>query len=234
MTELINKANKDTSIKAILVHGGKFFSSGNDLSKLIEAASENQDDMLKAADQGVNLAMVNWLLALDNCEKPLIAVVRGMAFGIAFTMLSLFDFVYLTPECIMKTPFMASCQSPEGSSTINFPQQMGRRLANEVLLLDKELTAAEAVNCGFANAIIKEDLGSGDWFDLSKVPSIGKLLETDYRTLVNSKQILNFAKEQDRVEKIIRYEGRKLVETWMEEEFPGKIANYMAQIMQKK
>jgi hypothetical protein len=31
---------------------------------------------------------------------------------------------------------------------------MGTRLANEVLLLDKVLSAKEAVNCGFANGII--------------------------------------------------------------------------------
>jgi len=51
---------------------------------------------------------------------------------------------------------MKSFQSPEGTSTLNFPIQMGRRLASEVLLLDRPLTAKEAVDCGFANSIIPE------------------------------------------------------------------------------
>jgi enoyl-CoA hydratase/carnithine racemase len=49
---------------------------------------------------------------------------------------------------------------------------MGKRLANEVLLLDKPLTAEEAVNCGFANAIIPELENEPEWFDINKVPAI--------------------------------------------------------------
>jgi enoyl-CoA hydratase/carnithine racemase len=33
---------------------------------------------------------------------------------------------------------------------------MGKRLAGEVLMLDKPLTAKEALDCGFVNAIIPE------------------------------------------------------------------------------
>jgi 2-(1,2-epoxy-1,2-dihydrophenyl)acetyl-CoA isomerase len=49
---------------------------------------------------------------------------------------------------------MASSQSPEGGSTYLFPQQLGVRRTNEILLLDRPLKAKEAVDCGFANDII--------------------------------------------------------------------------------
>ena len=49
---------------------------------------------------------------------------------------------------------------------------MGRRLANEVLLLDKPLTAKQAVDCGFANGMV--ELDDEDWFDLNRVPAITK------------------------------------------------------------
>lgn len=68
---------------------------------------------------------------------------------------------------------------------------MGKRLAAEVLLLDKTLTAKEALDCGFVNAIIPELQDEPDFFDISKVPMIGKLLATDYRTLVNCKKLMN-------------------------------------------
>ena len=100
--------------------------------------------------------MNHYLNAINNSVKPIVAVVRGGAIGIAFTTLTLVDFLYVSPDAHFMTPFMKTFQSPEGSSTLNFPIQMGKRLAAEVLLLDKPLTAQEAVNCGFANSIIPE------------------------------------------------------------------------------
>jgi enoyl-CoA hydratase/carnithine racemase len=73
---------------------------------------------------------------------------------------------------------------------------MGKRLASEVLLLDRPLTAKEAVDCGFANAVIPDLQNEPEWFDINKVPAIPKLLETDYRTLTNCKRVLNFAKDK--------------------------------------
>jgi hypothetical protein len=63
---------------------------------------------------------------------------------------------------------------------------MGTRLGNEVLLLDKVLSAQEAVKCGFANGIIDKFDKKNEWFDPSIVPAIPKLLKNDYRTLTNS------------------------------------------------
>ena len=46
---------------------------------------------------------------------------------------------------------MQSTMAPEGGSTYLFPKQFGLRKANEVSILDKIITADEAVKCGFAN-----------------------------------------------------------------------------------
>ena len=125
--------------------------------------------------------------ALFYSTKPLIAVVRGGCVGIGFTHLGLFDFVYCSPDAYFMTPFMQSFQSPEGSSTLNFPIIMGKRLASEVLMLDKILYASEAVKCGFVNEIIYEIADEPEWLDLKKIPAIVKLTQTDYNTLINCK-----------------------------------------------
>jgi hypothetical protein len=62
------------------------------------------------------------------------------------------------------------------------------------LLLDKPLTANEALSCGFINGIIPSLQDEGEFFDLDKVPAIGKLLSQDYRTLTNCKNLMNYAK----------------------------------------
>lgn len=78
---------------------------------------------------------------------------------------------------------------------------MGIRRANEILLLDRIMYAKEAVQCGFANAMLKgSDLGDTDWFDPLKVPAVAHLLKSDYRTIVNCKRLINTAKDNTKLD----------------------------------
>jgi len=119
LTELVKQAEEDNDIKVILLHGGKYFSSGNDISLFIK--SGDPDEKKAAAKYGVQKVMVDMLFALCFCKKPIVAVVRGAALGIAFTLLSHVTLVYVAPDVKMRTPFMESGQSPEGTSTYMFP-----------------------------------------------------------------------------------------------------------------
>ena len=40
------------------------------------------------------------LLAMNNCKKPTMAIVRGGCHGIGFTMLSAIDFIYCSPDAV--------------------------------------------------------------------------------------------------------------------------------------
>ena len=151
--------------------------------------------------------MVNMILAMNKCTKPIVAVVRGGAIGIGFTMLAHATFVYCSPDAYFKTPFMESGQSPEATSTYLFPKLFGPRLANELLLTDKILTAQEAVKSGFANDLVSNLDANSDWFDPSLIPIIPKLLKNDYRTLTNSMQEINYSRDNARIEEITRREG---------------------------
>lgn len=72
------------------------------------------------------------------------------------------------------------------------------------------------------------------WPDLSKIPAIGKLLATDYRTLVNCKELMNAARDNERIEQAITREARALVETWLDEEFPPKLMAFMQSLAAAK
>lgn len=88
--------------------------------------------------------------------------------------------------------------------------QFGVRRANEILFLDRPINAKEAVECGFANAII-QDFGDSDWFDVMKIPAIKKLLASDYMTIVNMKQLMIKAKDQAKLDQVIEQEAEGLV-----------------------
>ena len=68
------------------------------------------------------------------------------------------------------------------------------------------MTAQEAVKYGFANGII-EGLDNSEWPDINKIPTIGKLLATDYKTLVNAKSLLNKAKDNTKLKAVIHEEA---------------------------
>ena len=144
MGRLIQAAQTDEDIKVIFIHGGLFYCSGNDLSVLSGMGSMDGDEKINAASHGVEHLMVTNLKAILHSTKPIVGLVRGQSIGIGFTTSSLFDFIYCTPEAQFSTPFMRSFQSPEGASTYTFVQQLGFRRANEVLMLDRPINAAEA------------------------------------------------------------------------------------------
>jgi enoyl-CoA hydratase/carnithine racemase len=53
MSRLINDAQLDTNIKAILIHGGKNYSSGNDLSALMEYKEYEATKQRARAREGI-------------------------------------------------------------------------------------------------------------------------------------------------------------------------------------
>lgn len=236
VAELINAAQSDKNIKVILLHGGKYFGSGNNLKDMAAMASMTQEEKKITGQHGIFEGLAPYLMAINGSVKPIVCVVRGGAFGIGFTALALADFVYASPDAQFNTPFMKTFQSPEGSSSYSFPQQFGKRKSMELLLLDKLISAQEAQDSGFINEIIPSLQAEPEWFDLSKVPAISKLLATDYRTLTNAKSLLNQAKDNKAVEETIEREGHGLLNTWLDESFPNKMKTFMAQMaaMKKK
>jgi len=121
MGRLIDAAQSNEEIKVIFIHGGLFYNSGNDLSALAQMGGSADDDQkLDASSLGVNHMMVQCLLAINRSKKPIVGLCRGQSIGIGFTTMGLFDFIYCSPDAKFSTPFMKSCQSPEGGSTLTF------------------------------------------------------------------------------------------------------------------
>ena len=109
MKQLVEAAQDNEDIKVILLHGGNFYSSGNDLTLFSDAFKNgDMDAMAKTADNAVNVIMVDMLMTFSKSIKPIVAVCRGGAVGIGFTMLAHSTFLYCSPEAYFMTPFMQS------------------------------------------------------------------------------------------------------------------------------
>jgi hypothetical protein len=77
-------------------------------------------------------------------------------------------------------------------------------------------------------------LGFYEYFDVLKIPAIVKLLDSDYRTIVESKKLLIKAKNMSEIEAIIIREAKALVDNWLHPDFPKKVKKFMIKLQKEK
>ncbi|HET7524743.1 MAG TPA: enoyl-CoA hydratase [Burkholderiaceae bacterium] len=144
MADALRAAADDKAVRAVLITGQPgVFTSGNDL-----------EDFMQRPPQGADSPVAQFMRALIEIDKPVIAAVTGAAIGIGTTMLLHCDFVYISDEARLATPFVGLGLVPEYASSLLMPALMGQRRAAEKLLLGDPFTAEVAVECGIANAVL--------------------------------------------------------------------------------
>ena len=148
MRDALVAAKADPAVRAVLIYGQPgIFTSGNDID----------DFMSRPPGQGsesANSPVFQFMHALLDCDKPVVAAVTGAANGIGTTLLLHCDFVYVSDEARLAMPFVSLGLVPEFASSLVVPQLMGHRRAAEKLLLGEPFTPEQAVDCGIANAVI--------------------------------------------------------------------------------
>src|SRR5690242_21753786 len=86
MTEALRAAQADPAVRAVLIMGQPAaFTAGNDLQDFMQRPPTSEDS-----------AVLRFMHALLNVEKPLVAAVTGTAVGIGVTMLLHCDLVYVS------------------------------------------------------------------------------------------------------------------------------------------
>ena len=144
MADALRAAQTDAAVRAVLIQGQpEIFTSGNDL-----------EDFMNAPPRDMSSPVFQFMMALLECEKPVIAAVNGAAIGIGTTMLLHCDFVYVADESRLAMPFVALGLVPEFASSLTVPALVGPRRAAELLLLGMPFNGEQAVEYGIANAVL--------------------------------------------------------------------------------
>jgi len=148
MSDALHAAREDGAVRAVLITGQPgIFTSGNDIEDFMKRAPGQGSDAMDSP-------VFRFMRALLECDKPVVAAVTGAAIGIGTTMLLHCDFVYVSDEARLAMPFVALGLVPEFASSLIVPQLMGHRRAAEKLLTGDPFTAAQAVDCGIATAVL--------------------------------------------------------------------------------
>lgn len=150
LIETIEFYQRDTSLHALVITGhGDYFTSGADISKAMANTNDRGEVVLPS--KGV---AKQYMHAMLECPKLVVAAVNGPAVGIGVTLLLHCDFVYATPQATFWTPFMRIGIVPEFASSFTFPHQLGQLLANQMLIQSKRIDADRALAGGLVGQIV--------------------------------------------------------------------------------
>jgi enoyl-CoA hydratase/carnithine racemase len=146
LADAVERANVDNEIRALLIQAdGDSFTAGNDLSEFARQAK---------GDIPQERHVTRFLRNLANATVPVVAAVQGKAVGIGTTMLLHCDYVLLSEEAQLMTPFVNLALVPEAASSYLLPLRIGHVRAFEMFALGEPVSAQSAVAWGIANRLM--------------------------------------------------------------------------------
>jgi enoyl-CoA hydratase/carnithine racemase len=140
----LERAAADAAARAVLLtaSGGRVFSAGADL----------REDLGPDAGRLRRALLVRTLLAVLDCPKPLLAVVRGKAVGGGAMLALLADEVLMEEGASLSFPEIAiRMPSPIGAAIVS--ARGGRAAAQWLVQSGRPMSAAEARVAGLADAV---------------------------------------------------------------------------------
>jgi peroxisomal 3,2-trans-enoyl-CoA isomerase len=210
VTEM-EKAIKDDSVKVIYWTGtGEFYSSGNDFNNFSDAG---MDEIIAGFEQFINF--------LITYPKVIIAGVNGMCFGVAFTMLALFDIALCADTAVFTTPFVQTYQTPEGCSSLLFPLIMGKSNAGHLLINGGVINAQDAKELGVVSKVFEKEHFEKDAYDYAL-----KCATHDLAQLMKIKSIISKNITPTLIE-VNKEESKQLRLSWNNKKFQDIIKKFV-------
>ena len=145
------RVDGDTAVRAVVLTGiGKAFCAGGDLGEFVAAGDQARSLILQMTGD-LHLA----LSRLARNRAPVIAAVNGTAAGAGFSLAMAADLAVADERAIFTMAYTNAGLSPDGSSTYYMPRKIGDRRARELMLTNRVLTAAEALDWGVVNQVVE-------------------------------------------------------------------------------
>jgi enoyl-CoA hydratase/carnithine racemase len=150
MADALIAAETDVAVRVILITGKpEIFTAGNDLEDFMKNAAS-------LASATTVPPVYQFMQALSNSGKPVIAAVSGAAVGIGTTLLMHCDLIYLADNAKLSMPFTQLGLCPEFASSMIFQQIVGYQRAAEKLMLGEAFSAEDAYEMGFVNRVLPQ------------------------------------------------------------------------------
>jgi enoyl-CoA hydratase/carnithine racemase len=192
MAEVLKQADQDSSVRAVLITGDEAcFTSGNDVA-----------DFIQAPPSVLGSEAFQFMQALFEFSKPVVAAVSGPAVGIGTTLLLHCDLVYVSREATLKMPFVNLGLCPEFGSSLILPRLLGHARAAELLLLGQSFTGEQAAAWGIANQALEDGAAT-----LAKAREMARRFQQLPPSAVTDSKRLMRAPGREELRRVIEEEG---------------------------
>jgi 2-(1,2-epoxy-1,2-dihydrophenyl)acetyl-CoA isomerase len=148
--EAIRHVEADPRVRALVLTGsGRFFCVGGALDTMHDA------DEIGQRIRAMTFHLHAVISSLARMPAPTIAAVNGPAAGAGLSLAIACDFVVAVETARFSSSYAAAGLSTDGGQSWTLPRRIGHGRAREMLLLDRRLTAAEALDWGLVNVVAK-------------------------------------------------------------------------------
>lgn len=147
--ELADAATRCADAKVVLLTGaGRFFCAGGDL-KAMAASPLGPGPFVKSIADDLHAA----LQTFARMDAVLITAVNGTAAGAGFSLAVSGDLVLAAESASFTMAYTRAGLSPDGGGSYLLPRLVGLRRAQELILTNRTLSAAEALDWGLVTEV---------------------------------------------------------------------------------
>ena len=145
--------DEDPSVRAVLIDAkGRMFCAGGDLGSF-KSSGDAMPGLLKEMTTYLHAGISR----LARAGAPVIASVGGTAAGAGFSLMCATDLAICGESAKFTMAYTRAGLTPDGSSTYYLPRIIGTRRTLELMLTNRVLGAAEALEWGLVNQVVPDD-----------------------------------------------------------------------------
>ena len=162
--EALETAERDADLRAVVLTGaGDAFCAGGNLHRLLENRAKERAVQADSIDR-----LHDWIAAIRDCSKPVIAAVEGPAAGAGFSLALACDLIVAGQSAKFVMAYARVGLTPDGGGSWFLSQALPRQLATEILLEGEAVKAERLQQLGLVNRVVPD--GSAldaalDWSD---------------------------------------------------------------------
>jgi len=144
--------DEDDSVRCVLLTGrGRLFCTGGDVAAF-SAAGEQVPAFLKEITGYLHSALARFA----RMDKPMITAINGPAAGAGIGLALLGDIALADATAHFTLAYTAIGMTPDGGTTWLLPRLVGMRRAQELVLLNRRVSAHEAAEIGLVTRVAGE------------------------------------------------------------------------------
>ncbi|MBO0680478.1 enoyl-CoA hydratase/isomerase family protein [Mycolicibacterium sp. S2-37] len=151
LAEVAARCDTAATKAVVLTGSGRFFCAGGDLKAF--AAAPSRGRFIKGVADDLHRAISTFA----RMDAVLVTAVNGTAAGAGFSLAIAGDLVLAAESASFTMAYTKVGLSPDGSSSYYLPRLVGMRRAQELMLTNRTLSAADAYDWGLVTEVVADD-----------------------------------------------------------------------------